>query len=219
MRFPYTLFVEVIVCIVYLFYAKKETRKFNLIKWLLVITVLFETTGVIVFNVFHQKNQWLYNLYLPVEMIFSGLIIKECSKPYLNTGGWLPALLILLLVSYGTEIGYNGFFQYCYLTNSLFSVFVVTACCIYYHRLLNDDSHKAPDLLTYSRFWILTGMFIFCFGSTACNLFFKHLASASTTQLKSFRYILLLFLNTINYGLWAYALLCQKKTPISISLS
>ena len=168
------------------FLAKKRESLFTPIAYFLLFTVLIEASGYFLMVYTKNNNQWLYNIYLFVEILFTTWLVTRITKKDKPKKIWskIPTgfLLILLLI----ELFYKGFNNYGSITNAIFSVYIVVYCCLFYFQLLNDEDTVINDieLLQHIPFWIISGLFFFYFTSAAFNLFFDYFIS---------RFILLFF--------------------------
>lgn len=202
--------IEELICLVfsilYLRHDKDPVWKYMI--WFMLITVLIETAGWLLSMAFpHQKNHWLYNIELLVEIPFVGYVLHTFLKPFLNSGIWVIAGSFLIAGSYIAESIYRHFMIYNYFTNSLVSVLFVIAAGSYFFFLLKNDEYV--NLFKHAPFWMIAGIMLFYFGSTIVNLFFAQLMKLFIAKGVPVRFIIFPVLNGILYGCWSFAFRCR----------
>lgn len=218
MKIPFNLLIEFGCFLVYLCHYRRLTGKlYKSLFWFLLFTVVIESLGYFLRFFLTKNNQWVYNLFLVAEIGFIASLLSVLLGPFLaiqKVNGWVG---ILLFIAYAMETISTHFQKYASITNSLFSVYVVIMCCLYFYYFLHSE--EDIPILVHPPFWLISGLFFFYFGSSACNLFFDYLAMINLQHARPLRYFIMLLLNFILYGCWGYALLCQKKQSSSSLLS
>lgn len=177
----------------------------------LLIVVLTESSANTLYHVWGQKNHWVYNIYLPVQIGFVSWVAYKISM-HLNTRNYILLMVITFMVMYCMEISIRGFLNYASNTKTIFSLFIICFCLTYFYQLLKDDPEK--DNLNAGNIWVIAGLFIFYFGSTAANLFFDYLVELNKTQVRPIRYTIFLILNLLLYGSWTYGFICRQRQTI-----
>jgi hypothetical protein len=211
MLYTIILLIEFICLVIAYTNLPKHTnwRKFV---WFLYLIVAIEITGYITYFIFHQKNHWVYNIYLLISTPSYCIILSYMCKPFFkaNLIIFLGFLVFSGLFLYETFT--VGFLQYANMSSNFNAVFFMIICCLFYHFLLKSDGYI--NLSIYPPFWIITGMFFFHFGSTGCNLFAKYLIQLNQKMHTPLRYSIFIILNFILYSCWSYAFICKKKQTI-----
>ena len=171
----------------------------------LFIICLAEFTGVYLKR-HYQSNQWIYNVLLVFQIGFTSIMFKHLFDKY-SIGkpavflGWL-----LLLSLYIIDLLTHGFFKFNMLTYNTMSVVFILYSLFYFYLLLNDEAYI--DLKYSAKFWWVTGVLFFYFGSTAVNLFRGKTAIMLSGH--SLSYYIYIVLNMILYGCWSYSFICKK---------
>jgi hypothetical protein len=215
MPFPFAILFEAI-CLalsIFLLSGKKAGWWRNFI-WFLLLTVLVETSAYSIVVLSHMKssNHWLHNLFLPIEVSFIGWVLNKISSSYFNSKLWLMAGLAIFILAYFYESIKSGFLEYSSIANSIASVWIILICCLYYYYLLKEEEYI--NITTHPSFWIVSGCFLFYFGTTACNLFYFYLESINVQQRSPVRFYIFEAFNFIMYGSWSYAFLCKYRQMI-----
>lgn len=181
--------------------------------WFMLLTVLIEAGGLVCYFIYHQPNHWLYNLFLPVNACFTCWILYKAGTDFFKSRLWILAGFTIFSVIYlYNSIGF-AFKGYSTNASNFISVFFIVTCCIYYYCLLKHE--KYVHLVRYAPFWIVTGIFIFNFGRTGCNLAFEYLVKINTDQLRPIRFSIFVVLNFILYSSWIYAFFCKSRQRTS----
>lgn len=210
MKIPYNLLIEFCCFLVYLYFCKPGIGKiYTILFWFLLFTIIVESVGYYLRYFLSINNQWVYNIYVVVEMIIIASLLGELIGPFFNIRRVNRWVGILLFSSYTIETISTHFQKYASITNSLFSVYVVIMCCLYFYYFLHSE--EDIPILVHPPFWLISGLFFFYFGSSACNLFFDYLAMVNLQHARPLRYFIMLLLNFLLYGCWGYAIVCQKK--------
>jgi hypothetical protein len=178
-------------------------------RWMIVfmlLTCLTEIGGLyIIKNHISNNNNWLYNIYLPIEIIFTYWMYANLIKaltPYYRIG--LIAGLLLLGLVYQHDMYRYTFFKYANLTFTVFSVMIVLNGLYYYYLLFKVE--KYIDLKFSPGFWWVTGTIFFYFGATVCNIFNEYYPESFYL----IAYYIFGILNIILYGCWTYSFICRR---------
>jgi len=177
--------------------------------WFLLLVVITENTGFFLYFHFHMLNHWVYNLYLPVEIAFKSWLFYKVCKPYFNCKKIVVASLLIFYSVYVIEGWPHHYLKYNSITNSVFSVWLIVMCLLYFYYFLNDA--EFVNIYQHPPFWIVIGLFFFYFVSTASNLFFDYISDLNKKSFRPFRYIIFLILDFLLYASWSYAFLCKRK--------
>jgi len=211
--FPFVILIEISCLIFGILSLHKGSGKWTYFKWILFLTVLKESFAYSMIAFLHFKsNHWFHNIFLPVDFIIINCILYYSCKKYFNCKALIIGGSVVFLIFYFYESFSNGFLEYSVITSDVSSVYFVFICCLYYYYLLKQDTYI--NLLKDPVFWIITGLFFFYFGRTACNLFFTYLVAINKDSIKPARYIIFIFLNLILYCFWSNAFLCRYRQTV-----
>lgn len=179
----------------------------SFILYLLLVCVT-ESAGIILRN-FHMRNAALYAAFIVFECLMISLFFYHIFKRYHKSQTLLYVWLIIFLLFYLTECSLGNFKIFPAITATMMSVAFVLASLYFYLLILKDE--KFRTLGTYAPFWIVNGILLYYFGSTACNVFYDYLAKneRGITPFASVRYIIFVVLNLLLYGCWSYAFICR----------
>jgi len=215
MLFPFSQVFEIICLIIALRYLGRFGNTFwGSFRWFMLITVILEVTGHILRSR-GINNHGLYNLYMPVETLFYYYVLYRLCRDYFKVAYWLIPFTGIFCILYLYESISTGFSRYSYITNSVMSVSVVIICCLYYYYFLKKEEYV--NIYEHAPFWIITALFFFYLGSTACNVFWSYLSNIYATQQIPVRFIIFALLNFIMYGCWSYSFICKYRQTISSS--
>lgn len=194
------------------FLWNENDRQWALFKWFMLFTVAVETVGYINL-VQNQSNHWLYNIYLPFEMGFKYFVLYRLCRPYFRVGPWIALFMAVFACLYAFEGIQSHFAKYSVQANSVGGLGIFIICCAYFYHFLKKDEYV--NIYNHAPFWVITGLFFFYLGGTACNLFFNILAEIYMKQHVPVRYIIFTILNFILYGCWSYSFACRYRQRIS----
>lgn len=211
--FPSTALIELICFIFAVIYLSNDKDSFwrHLIWFMLAITLL-DGAGWSMAVLLHKKNHWIYNIELPLEVLFIVWLFSNILKTYFKTRVWAVIVVSLFFILYTRDIINSGFNEYADFTDTIAALIFVIASGIFYFYLLKEERYV--ELFKYPPFWLVTGMFLFYFGSTALNVFFDELMQLNVAKGIPLRYIIFTILNGILYGCWIYAFKCTYQQNI-----
>jgi hypothetical protein len=211
--FPFAETFEGLCLLSAVFYLRKERNNYWL--WFipfLTVTLVTELAGKFIAQYMHQRNVRLYNIYLLADILFVFWILYKSYPNQRKWRNWFIFLFIGLTILYSWESMVNHFNRYNNLTDTVSSFVFVFLCGAYYYLLLKDESYH--DLLKFPAFWIVSGLFLFNFGSTVIDLFSDELLDLYVLARISLRYAIIVFLMAILYGCWIYAFRCKYQETI-----
>lgn len=211
MLYTTTIIVETICLIISLVFLNNEKSWWKYFKWFLLLTVITEVCAYYWYFVLGKNNHWIFNFYLPIEVAFIFVVLSKFLKVYSRRD--LIIKFIVFLISYIIESFVNHFREYSSVSNDIASVLIIIECCIYYYLLLRKSEYI--NITSDSSFWIVSGLFLFYFGSTASNLFQNQLVRLNAKTIVPVRYIIFLVLNFIMYACFSYAFICRSRHKIS----
>ena len=217
MIFQLTLFVEIVCLSFALFLIRRFTGFWLYLLLYLIITVITELGGYAwVFVLNHQSNHWIYTAYLPLSTFLISAVLHQLTSS-VKLRSLIISGYVLFFIGYLYEVTRTSFTSYPRYSNLFISLVIALVCLVWYYQLLKDE--KYVQLISYPPFWIVSGLFLFYFGSTACNLFFTYLVDINKGINKPVRGMIFTVLNFIFYGCWAFAILCRYRRKISYSSS
>ena len=211
--FPFSEVIESICMLLsFVYLSNGKVGYWSYFRWFMLFTVALELTGFTLYFVYHLNNHWLYNINLPIEFAFvSGVLYKICS-PYFKVLVWLVPGFLLFTGFYLYESINSHFTLYSVISNNIASVIIIIISCFYFYHFLKKEEYV--NIYQHPPFWIITGLFFFYFGSTACNVFYNYLASINLKQQIPVRFITFAILNFILYSCWIRAFLCKYRQTI-----
>lgn len=174
---------------------------------LMMVTFSVELTVLIMLRWFHVKNdQWLYNLFLPVEYCFYGVYFYQILRGKIIRTLLIVFIFVFPVFEWGTTFlvfKLKGWNSYQAIAGNLF---IVLFCVSYYYELFISPEY--PEMKKNQDFWIVTGLMIFY----SCNLPFvgalDYLAYHAENLADIFGEILR-YLAMLMYSLITYAYLCR----------
>jgi len=172
----------------------------------MLLTCISEITGRIL-RLSNKKNDWVYNLFLIAEAGFTTAMYDYFISKYLKKR---PLILVgggLLIILYVYEIIIHGIFISNDLTITIMSIMFIGYALYYYLLLIKDDTYV--KLVKYGPFWWVAGTLLFYYGSCASDLYFTIFKNTNLFGHK--RYLIYVWLNIIQYGLWSYSFICRYK--------
>lgn len=208
--FPFAQVIEAICSLAAFWYLRKQQGYWRGFMLFLPFTLIVEIIGRLIPTLLHQSNHWLYNIYLPVQFMFTGYVLYR-AFPYNGKTPWFVIGLLLFVIIYITESVIRNY-SYNTISDTFSSFLLVCACGFYYFFLLKSETYIA--LSDYAPFWFVSGVFLFNFGITASNLFANELMNLYIIQKVSLRYIIFLTLTFILYSCWMYAFRCKNQEKI-----
>ena len=213
--YPINLLLEIVCFAFALVLLKNKTGFWRYFKMYMLLTVLIETAGWLMRVYWKVNNQWIYNLFSPLQVLFLYWVFLKIYPDQSNRRRFMGICILLFSVVYIVECFYHPFTTFNYYSWIVFSFLIIITCGLYYYFLLKDEEYI--HLATHPPFWFVTGVFVYFFCSSVCTLFFTQLVRINITQNISLRYLLFILFNFILYGCWSYAFLCRYKQTTSSS--
>ena len=198
-----TCFVIGLIC---LFQDKSLLWK-SFIAYLFLVCIT-ETAGIYL-RVHHTRNYLIYTIYMFFECLMVSTFFYYIYKRYHHKIKLLYSWMALFLVIYLIELYTSHFKSFPSFTATFMSVVFVVASLYFYLLVIKDERFR--HLGTYPPFWIVNGILLYYFGSTACNVFYDYLVQNENgiKATLSIRYIIFNLLNVLLYACWSYAFLCR----------
>ena len=202
-----SIVTELLCLIAAVVYLRKDRMPWLAVVFYLPVVVLTETAGIYL-RQHHHANQWVYNLFMPIEAIFHTVFYNYIIKSYYNFKPAAIAGLVVIGSLYIGELCIHGLKVYCTLSVTVMSVLYIIYGLIYYYLLIQDE--KFVRLRVHAPFWWVTGTIMFYFGSSACDLFFLLVKFDINTEFPIRRYIYY-GLIIILYASWIYSFRCRYR--------
>lgn len=215
LSFPYHLLAEWSCFIASILLLRNLDSKFwVVVKLYLFSVVLIESVGryLIVRN-----NQWMYNLYTPVEFTFGIWIISKIIDSRNVKYIFLFSYVIFLGYYIIELVKYKGIDTFFNDSSTIGSVIIIGLCILYYYMLFEQDRYV--NLLADPAFWFISGYFIFYTTSVGIETFFKKLEGIMVSPTVSLGSVIMDILNLILYGFWIVAFICLKNKRKSLQTS
>ena len=152
---------------------------------------------------------------MPIEVLFKYFVLYRLCRDYFRVEYIVVPFLLAFTGLWVYESTDSHFEKYSVMANSVASVGILIISCLYFYHFLKKEEYV--NIYEHAPFWIITALFFFYLGGTACNLFFNYLASIYIKQHIPVRYITFTLLNFIMYGCWSYSFLCKYRQAISSS--
>ncbi len=208
--FPFNEVIEA-VCLymAFRFLSNEKLGYLRQFRWFMLLTVLVESAGFTIRLIYHLSNHWLYNLYLPIEISFISWVLYKVCIPYFKVKKVLIPGLVIAGGLYLFESLKSQFTEYSLLSNSVASLMIILICCLYFYYFLKKEEYV--NIYKHYPFWLVTGLFFFYLGTSACNVFYDYLASINFKQNLPVRYMTFVVFNFILYSCWSYAFLCRYR--------
>lgn len=174
----------------------------------LFIVCVTETLGIYL-RVQHHRNYLVYTIYMFFECLMVSTFFYYMYKRYHHKIKLLYGWMIVFLAFYLAELSGSQFKSFPSYTATFMSVVFVVASLYFYLLIIKDE--KFRKLGTYPPFWIVNGILLYYFGSTACNVFYDYLVKNEhgVQATMSVRYIIFNLLNILLYACWSYAFICR----------
>ncbi|MCA0396406.1 MAG: hypothetical protein LCH51_03320 [Bacteroidetes bacterium] len=118
----------------------------------------------------------------------------------------------LFSITFILESVRSRFLFYNYKSDSVLSVSFIILSCWYFYLLLQQEQPVA--LKRFAPFWVVSGIFLFCFGSMAAVLFSEEVMQLYIVDKLSVRLVIYSLLNLLLYGCWSYAFVCKYRETI-----
>lgn len=175
----------------------------------LVFIVFTELYGKYLASIKHSSNAWLYNLSVPVEYLFFGLLIWSGLKKHLfKETVFILLILFFIYVCYVLILG-NGITVFNAGFLQVGSGLMVLFSCLFFWELFERPTEVS--LLRYPMFWIVAGLFLFNLGEFSYNLFANLLFKNGDRAAVFFRQINN-YLNLVLYICISIGLICRKPS-------
>lgn len=170
-------------------------------------TVFIEAISSYYRYVLVKSNHPFFNILMVVELLFYAFLFYKFSSNK-KTHLVLLVAVSLMLIAFLAEDFVKSIALYHSVFRELLSLFVVIFCCVFYLQLFKNDEVLNP--LLNPPFWIITGMFVYYFGSAVMFAFREQGVQIRANQ--AFYNLIIGCLNCIFYGSWVIAFIqCRKQ--------
>jgi hypothetical protein len=152
-------------------------------------------------DMFGMENYILYNIYMIVSFLFYLYWFQRILKNKLLVYLLTAFFMIAALYSTVAENAFEALFNYAFIAGI---ICIISLTLYYFIRAL--QSEQITIFLKDSKFWIVTGLFLFHLG------FLPTLLLQGKLDIFGIRYYsVITFLNTVLYGCYIKAFLCSKS--------
>ncbi len=179
---------------------------FKLLLFLAGFTCLIELTGMIMWKVYHLENNWIYNIFSPIESLivlyFFYAIIEKKRLKLIVLYSFFAAIAATFITYYWHEnfVLYNN-----YAAAFYYVLWIIGCCCFFVDAMSNENTER---LFQQSGFWFSLGLLFF-----ACSYILMISLYKIFVTLPSYKKIILIinmFSNGFMYGGFIGAFICQR---------
>ena len=191
-----------------LFLFSKKADYWRLFVLYCAVLLLAEFAGFYMRTVLEQPNNVIYNLLMLLQAaFFLYLMYRFHQSVQVRKAIGIAGLLFLLL--YISESVLQEFSAYNKYIRQYLALAIVFFSCTFYFTLLKNDEVKS--LLSYPAFWIVTGLFVYYFGTVVMFAFFDDVSKLKRSGNSYFYTIVMGCLSFILYGSWIIGFIWKKK--------
>lgn len=174
----------------------------------LLLTVLFEYGSFSGWFIIKKSNLWSANIFTTFEFVFYLLLISFFHTPR-RIKTWICISAVVLLIVFALNITKGqGFWNLNTYTIIFGSLLIIWWCCYTFYKVINTDAEL--NLITYSIFWISTGLFIFYLTQFAFMMYFNYMLHSKTYQYAQLFKTILTTSNIVLYSCIAIGIICCK---------
>lgn len=185
--------------------------------WALFIPYLLCVVGIECFGLYaaqnHVSSKGVYNFYVLLNFSFVQMVLYKICNVNSRRNMLLRIFPLLFLICYLAELTYFGLNHFTLISILLSNILITIQCLYYFYSLMRQDDFI--QLKSHAPFWLVSGLLIHAFGSTASFVFYEYLVSINQQLNIPARQIIILFLNFILYSSWSYAFVCKYQQRIS----
>ena len=190
------------------FLLTKKAGYWHLFAMYAVVLLLAEFAGFYMRTVLVQPNNVIYNLLMLLQAaFFLYLMYRFHQSVQVRKAIVITGMLFLLL--YISESVLQEFSAYNKYSRQYLALAIVFFSCTFYFTLLKNDEVKS--LLSYPAFWIVTGLFVYYFGTVVMFAFFDDVSKLKRSGNLYFYTIVMGCLSFILYGSWIIGFIWKKK--------
>jgi hypothetical protein len=185
----------------------KKDKTLQLLWGFVLLTCLVEMYGIHIKKIDHERNAWLYNHFLLLQLTFYSIIFYQILKRYINPIPLLGAGILLVVSLFGYQAyTHDPTLRYGW-AQLAFSITMSGYCLYYFYLLLAKDDFI--ELKTYWAFWWVAGTLFYFFAVSVVNIYSEPLQRLLTSQGENLS-LVYKTLNIILYSCWSYAFICKR---------
>jgi hypothetical protein len=174
----------------------------------LIIILLTEFAGYYYKEVLHKPNYPFYNGLMLVQVLFFSFLFYQFLQSA-RSRVFILTCIILFLFFYLYETIRNDLSAYNKISRVSLSAIMVFLSCLFYFAIIRQEGVNNP--LQYPPFWIVTGLFIYYFGSVTMFAFYDRVSQIKLAGTLSFYNVVMGCLSSILYGSWINSFICRRK--------
>ena len=201
-----TLLISIIVSFGY--YKRLQPRWLQSFAWYLLFILIVQFVAYFYSHYTKKSNHFIINTIDAVGFLFYFLIFfKTFHKPKPKRIIIIMAFVFILFFLYHIFWG-AGFFVYDSTSYSAGSIFIIICCLVYFYSLFQSELN-----LNYFRmpmFWISTGLLFFFVGSSIYGSLLPYIVNHNLDPHGNFFKAIMVTLNLLLYGLFAYGFLSNQ---------
>lgn len=190
------------------FLVTKKAGYWRLFAMYAAVLLLAEFAGFYMRTVLVQSNNLVYNVLMLLQAAFFLYLLYRFHE----SAQWkkyivLAAIAFVLL--YVSESVAQEFAAYNKYSRQFMALLIVLFSCTFFFTLLKNDQVKSP--FSYPDFWIVTGLFVYYFGSFVIFVFYEEVSKIKLTGNLTFYTFVVGSLSFILYGSWIIGFIWKKK--------
>jgi hypothetical protein len=206
------IYFELVALLAALFFVNK--LKATIYIWLipfLIFIVSAELYGRYLRVILKQPNAWLFNIVVPVEVIFYSVFTCLNLKYNAFRRSTAVAAIVFSIFAVVNLFFIQGTYFFNTHTHKFGTILLATFCCLYFYELITDSSREA--LFKLPSFWLITGVFIFNVGELLYTLLADYLIELWSEKTRDLFASINQKLTWVLYFCIFIAILCIKKKP------
>lgn len=180
-------------------YYKNTSERYFL--YYLIYSVLNEFLGFYFKRLFGIDNYIIYNIYMVVSFLFYLYWFQQILKNKILVYILVGFFTVCALYSSITEKMFEKLFRYAFIAGI---ICIISLTIYYFVKAL--QSEKITFFLKDSKFWIVTGLFLFHLGFLPILLLHDKLIITNTTY-----FLVMTALNVVLYSCYIKAFICTKE--------
>lgn len=164
--------------------TKKATVPLHWFRFFLAVVLLVELSARYLRKIRHESNVWIYNISIPLEYIFYGLVFYYAAEKKMYKKIFRLFLLIypvFVLINLCFIQGFSDFNQHSMLAGSVFML-LLSGLMLYDIFIREADIH----IVLQPFFWIASGVLLFNAGEFGYLLFSKYLINDGVDKAAEF---------------------------------
>ncbi len=205
---PTTIAELVVFTAACFFLLSKKANYWRLFAVYSTVLLLAEFAGFYMRTVLVQPNHVLYNLLMLLQAAFFLYLLYRFHQ-IAGIKKMIVAAAVVFLLFFLIESVVHAFAAYNKYSRQFLSLLLVLFSCTFYSTLLKNDEVKNP--LTYPAFWIVTGLFVYYFGTVVIFAFYEDVSKIKLSGNVSFYTLVMGSLSFILYGSWITGFIWKKK--------